>query len=62
MKWSAVAPPPPPDFQWVVEVCLPRTDIEDLMSSEESLHITCDYCSKVYEIPPSALAGLLSTS
>lgn len=41
---------------------LPRSDIEDLMSSEESLHITCDYCGQVYEIPPSALAGLLSSS
>ncbi|MCB9595569.1 MAG: Hsp33 family molecular chaperone HslO [Sandaracinaceae bacterium] len=41
---------------------LPKDDIRELMSSEEHLHITCDYCRQVYELPPKALAGLLSES
>lgn len=41
---------------------LPRSDIEELMSAGESVHITCDYCGTEYELPPSSLAGLLSES
>lgn len=41
---------------------LPKADIRELMSSEEHLHITCDYCGRQYELPPKALAGLLSES
>ncbi|MFK7988173.1 MAG: Hsp33 family molecular chaperone HslO [Sandaracinaceae bacterium] len=41
---------------------LPKADIEDLMSSNEPLHITCDYCREVYELSPKDLAGLLSSN
>lgn len=41
---------------------LPKDDIRDLMSSDEHLHITCDYCNKTYELPPKSLEGLLTTS
>ncbi|HJL17845.1 MAG TPA: Hsp33 family molecular chaperone HslO [Sandaracinaceae bacterium LLY-WYZ-13_1] len=41
---------------------LPKADIKDLMESEEHLHITCEYCGQTYELPPKALAGLLSSS
>ena len=41
---------------------LPRSDIEDLMTSEEPLHITCDYCGQVYELAPKDLAGLLQSN
>ena len=41
---------------------LPRADIRELMESDEHLHITCDYCGQAYELPPKALAGLLSSS
>lgn len=41
---------------------LPKADILDLMSSDEHLHITCDYCKQTYELPPATLAGLLSPS
>lgn len=41
---------------------LPRSDIEELMKGGESVHLTCDYCGSEYELPPSALAGLLSES
>jgi molecular chaperone Hsp33 len=41
---------------------LPKADIVDLMSSDEHLHITCDYCKQTYELPPATLAGLLSPS
>lgn len=41
---------------------LPKADIRELMASEEHLHITCDYCGQAYELPPKALAGLLSES
>jgi len=41
---------------------LPRSDIHDLVSSGEPLHITCDYCQHVYELSPTALEGLLSES
>ncbi len=41
---------------------LSKDDIRDLMSSEEQLHITCDYCGQAYELSPKALGGLLSES
>lgn len=41
---------------------LPRSDIRELMESEEHLHITCDYCGQTYELPPQALRGLLESS
>lgn len=41
---------------------LPKSDIRDLMDSEEQLHITCDYCNQTYELSPKSLAGLLSPS
>ena len=39
---------------------LPRSDLEDLMASRESLEIECDYCHKQYRILPSQLNGLLN--
>jgi len=41
---------------------LPRSEIRDLTSRDEHLHITCDYCGQSYELSPKALAGLLSQS
>ena len=41
---------------------LPRSDIEDLVSSDEVLDITCDYCRKEFQIPPAQLRPLLTTN
>lgn len=41
---------------------LPKHEIRELMESDEQLSITCDYCGQQYEMPPKALAGLLSPS
>jgi molecular chaperone Hsp33 len=41
---------------------LPRSDIEDLVSSGDVLEIRCDYCGKDYQVPPAQLRSLLSTS
>ena len=41
---------------------LPRSDIEDLVSSEEVLDITCDYCRKEFQIPPAQLRPLLTSN
>ncbi len=41
---------------------LPRSDIEELMADGTPIHMTCDYCGSEYELPTSALAGLLSKS
>jgi molecular chaperone Hsp33 len=41
---------------------LPKDDIEELVASEEELHITCDYCGTVYQLDPKALVGLLESS
>ncbi len=39
---------------------LPRSDLEELLSSNESLEIECDYCHKEYHIAPAQLRGLLN--
>lgn len=41
---------------------LPRADIEEMVSAGEVLEIRCDYCLKEYEIAPSQLRSLLTTS
>ncbi|MBX3269228.1 MAG: Hsp33 family molecular chaperone HslO [Sandaracinaceae bacterium] len=41
---------------------LSKDDIRELMTSDEQLHITCDYCGQTYEMSPKTLAGLLSAS
>ncbi len=41
---------------------LPKSDIKELMESDEQLWISCDYCGQNYEMSPKALAGLLSPS
>jgi molecular chaperone Hsp33 len=41
---------------------LPRSDIEDLVSSGEVLDITCDYCRKEYQVPPGQLQPLLTSN
>lgn len=41
---------------------LPKADIKELSESGETLEISCDYCGQNYEVPPKALAGLLSES
>lgn len=41
---------------------LPKSDLEDLASSDEVLSINCDYCGHLYEISPSRLRGLLEQS
>lgn len=39
---------------------LPRSELEELAMSNESLEIECDYCHKEYRIAPSQLRGLLN--
>jgi molecular chaperone Hsp33 len=39
---------------------LPRSDLEQLVASNEALEIECDYCHKEYRIAPSQLQGLLN--
>ncbi len=41
---------------------LDRAEVEDLISSGETLEITCDYCKKEYRIAPAKLRGLLGAS
>jgi molecular chaperone Hsp33 len=41
---------------------LPKSDLEELAGAEEVLQINCDYCSKLYEISPKRLRGLLEQS
>jgi molecular chaperone Hsp33 len=41
---------------------LPRSDLEDLVSSDEVLEITCDYCRKDFQIPPAQLRPLLTSN
>jgi molecular chaperone Hsp33 len=41
---------------------LPRADIEELLSSEEPLTTTCDYCNATYEITTAQLRALLERS
>lgn len=38
---------------------LPRSDLEELLASNEPLEIECDYCHKEYRIAPSQLRGLM---
>lgn len=39
-----------------------RADLEEMLEAEEPLFITCDYCSKPYEIPAESLRGLVAVS
>jgi molecular chaperone Hsp33 len=41
---------------------LRRSDIEHLLSSDEVLEISCEYCKREYRIPPARLRGLLDQS
>ena len=41
---------------------LPRADIEDLVKDDEVLDITCDYCRKEFQIPPTQLRPLLTSN
>jgi molecular chaperone Hsp33 len=41
---------------------LPRSDIEDLVNGGEVLDITCDYCRKEYQVPPTQLRPLLTSN
>lgn len=41
---------------------LPKADIEELMSSDKPLEITCDFCRKEYVIQTERLRGLLSSN
>lgn len=41
---------------------LPRTDIEELLSSGEPLEITCDYCLTEYRLPVERLRGMMAQS
>jgi molecular chaperone Hsp33 len=41
---------------------LSRTDIEHLLSTNEVLEISCEYCRREYRIPPGRLRGLLESS
>jgi molecular chaperone Hsp33 len=41
---------------------LGRADIEHLLSTNEVLEISCDYCGKQYSILPAQLRGLLQQS
>jgi len=41
---------------------LNHADIEHLLSSDEVLEISCDYCKREYRIPPARLRGLLTPS
>jgi molecular chaperone Hsp33 len=37
---------------------LPKADIDDFVQKGEVLEISCDYCHRQYQIPPSKLVGL----
>jgi molecular chaperone Hsp33 len=41
---------------------LPRADLEELLTANESLEIECDYCHKEYIIAPSTLRGLADSN
>ncbi|KYG08184.1 heat-shock protein Hsp33 [Sorangium cellulosum] len=41
---------------------LPRTDIEEMVEDGKVLDIRCDYCGKDYQVSPSQLRSLLTTS
>jgi molecular chaperone Hsp33 len=41
---------------------LGRADIEHLLSTNEVLEISCEYCRREYRIPPARLRGLLEPS
>lgn len=41
---------------------LSRADIEHLLSTNEVLEISCEYCKREYRIPPARLRGLLDQS
>jgi molecular chaperone Hsp33 len=41
---------------------LGRGDIEHLLSTNEVLEISCEYCRREYRIPPARLRGLLESS
>jgi molecular chaperone Hsp33 len=39
---------------------LPRSDLDELLASNQPLEIECDYCRKEYHIAPAQLRGLMS--
>lgn len=41
---------------------LPRSDIEEMVTEGKVLDIRCDYCGKDYQVSPSQLRSLLTTS
>ncbi|WP_437715009.1 Hsp33 family molecular chaperone HslO [Sorangium sp. So ce448] len=41
---------------------LPRSDIEEMVTDGKVLDIRCDYCGKDYQVSPSQLRSLLTTS
>jgi molecular chaperone Hsp33 len=41
---------------------LNHADIEHLLSTNEVLEISCEYCRREYRIPPARLQGLLESS
>ncbi|XXT20008.1 Hsp33 family molecular chaperone HslO [Sorangium sp. So ce429] len=41
---------------------LPRSDIEEMVEDGKVLDIRCDYCGKDYQVSPSQLRSLLTTS
>jgi len=41
---------------------LRRSDLEELLSSDEVLEISCEYCKQEYRIAPARLKGLLEQS
>jgi molecular chaperone Hsp33 len=41
---------------------LGREDIEDILQKGETLHVSCDYCGRPYQVLPEALRGLLEAS
>jgi len=41
---------------------LNHADIEHLLSTDEVLEISCEYCKREYRIPPVRLRGLLTSS
>ncbi|XYH98283.1 Hsp33 family molecular chaperone HslO [Sorangium sp. So ce1128] len=41
---------------------LPRSDIEEMVEDGKVLDIRCDYCGKDYQVSPSKLRSLLTTS
>lgn len=33
----------------------PRDDIEAMVEPDGAIRVTCEYCSRVYEVPPDAV-------